>query len=108
YPEPPAPAARPLHGEVHLPADAEGLYRERHLFHGPEYQGVKEFVRSAADGVQGVLVSQDAPGALLDNAGQVFGFWAAWRVDGDRLVLPTSLQRIAFHGPRPPAGTLVD
>ena len=108
YPDPPAPAARPLHGEVHLPADAEGLYRERHLFHGPAYQGVKEFTRSAADGVAGVLVSQSAPGALLDNAGQLFGFWAAWRVDGDRLVLPTSLQRIALHGPLPPPGTLVD
>ena len=69
---------------------------------------MREFTRSASDGVAGVLESQSAPGALLDNAGQLFGFWAAWRVDGDRLVLPTSLERIAFFGPLPAPGTLVD
>ena len=44
------------------------------------------------------------PGALLDNAGQLFGYWLACAVERDRLVLPTSIDRIAVFGPtRSPA-----
>lgn len=85
----------------------ERIYAERHLFHGPEYQGIRS-LHFGTDGVTGRLASQTAPGALLDNAGQLFGLWMATRVDRDRLVLPTSIDRISFYGPRPEAGTPVD
>jgi phosphopantetheinyl transferase len=107
HPPPPEPAAGPVHGEIPVPVAPERIYAERHLFHGPEYQGIRS-LHFGTDGVTGRLASQAAPGALLDNAGQLFGLWMATRVDRDRLVLPTSIDRISFHGPRPGPGTPVD
>ena len=108
YPPAPAPVARPIHGEIDLPATPVTLYSERHLFHGPEYQGVRSFDEFGEDGVRGRLESLPAPGSLLDNAGQLFGFWVACAVEHDRLVLPTSIDRIAYYGPHPAPGTTVD
>ena len=107
YPSPPQPAAKPVHGRIPQPIEVERLYAERHLFHGPEYQGIRSFEAFGTDGVIGRLESQSAPGALLDNAGQLFGYWMASRVDTDRLVLPTSIDRIAFYGPHPEPGVAV-
>lgn len=107
YPEPPAPAATPVHGEIHCPCTPETLYEERHLFHGPAYQGLLTFDEFGEDGASGLLETKDFPGSLLDNAGQLFGFWLAQRVDKDRLVLPTSIDRISFYGPHPAEGTVV-
>lgn len=107
YPEPPAPAAVAVNGEIHCPCTPETLYDERHLFHGPAYQGLLTFDEFGVDGASGLLETKDFPGSLLDNAGQLFGFWLAQRVDKDRLVLPTSIDRISFYGPHPTEGTVV-
>lgn len=107
FPASPDPSAGPVRGEIPVPVAPERIYVERHLFHGPEYQGIRA-LHFGTDGVTGRLESQSAPGALLDNAGQLFGLWMATRVDRDRLVLPTSIDRISFFGPRPEPGTPVD
>ena len=107
YPEPPAPQAVAVNGEIHCPCTPETLYEERHLFHGPAYQGLLTFDEFGEDGASGLLETKDFPGSLLDNAGQLFGFWLAQRVDKDRLVLPTSIDRISFYGPHPTEGTVV-
>ncbi|MGN6692901.1 MAG: 4'-phosphopantetheinyl transferase superfamily protein, partial [Aquihabitans sp.] len=107
YPEPPAPQATAVHGEIYCPCTPETLYEERHLFHGPAYQGLLTFDEFGEDGASGLLETKDFPGSLLDNAGQLFGFWLAQRVDKDRLVLPTSIDRISFYGPHPTEGTVV-
>lgn len=107
YPDPPAPTARPITGEIACPAQPDTLYQERHLFHGPAYQGLQTFDEFGVDGASGLLETKPFPGSLLDNAGQLFGFWLAQRVDRDRLVLPTSIDRISFYGPHPTAGTVV-
>jgi acyl transferase domain-containing protein/phosphopantetheinyl transferase len=107
HPEPPAPVARPITGEIACPAQPDTLYDERHLFHGPAYQGLVRFDAFGLDGAAGELETKPFPGSLLDNAGQLFGFWLAQRVDRDRLVLPTSIDRISFYGPHPEAGQRV-
>ncbi len=107
YPPAPAPGARPVTGEIACPAQPDTLYDERHLFHGPAYQGLQTFEAFGEDGASGTLVTKDFPGSLLDNAGQLFGYWLAQRVDRDRLVLPTSIDRISFYGPHPAEGTVV-
>ncbi len=107
YPEPPAPQAVAVNGEIPCPCTPETLYDERHLFHGPAYQGLLTFDEFGDDGASGLLETKDFPGSLLDNAGQLFGFWLAQRVDKDRLVLPTSIDRISFYGPHPAEGTVV-
>jgi acyl transferase domain-containing protein/phosphopantetheinyl transferase (holo-ACP synthase) len=107
YPEPPASVARPVTGEIACPAQPDTLYEDRHLFHGPAYQGLVSFEAFGLDGAAGLLETKPFPGSLLDNAGQLFGYWLAQRVDRDRLVLPTSIDRISFYGPHPEPGTMV-
>ena len=106
---PTAPSPRPVHltDPRPSPAPAERLYSDHWLFHGPEYQGITEVTDFGDDGICGWLRSPAAPGALLDNAGQLLGYWVAAVVDRDRLVLPTSIDRISYFGPHPEPGTRV-
>jgi phosphopantetheine--protein transferase-like protein len=108
YPEAPAPAAPPLRNPRRAPTTAERLYAERWMFHGPAYQGVKYLGEIGDDGIDGVLEVGAAQGALLDNAGQLMGFWVMVDQERDRLALPTSIDRIRLFGPQPPVGAEVD
>ena len=45
------------------------------MFHGPLFQGVHELTAIGERHVRGVLTSLAAPGALLDNVGQLLGYW---------------------------------
>jgi phosphopantetheinyl transferase (holo-ACP synthase) len=103
----PANAAR-LVNERPSHIDAGRFYIDRHMFHGPAYQGVRAFQAVGDNGSRAVLKSLAAPGALLDNAGQLMGHWLSAHAEVDRLVLPTSIGRVDLFGPHPPPGTLVD
>jgi phosphopantetheinyl transferase len=78
------------------------------MFHGPDFQGVTELLAIADDHVRGVLTVPPAPGALLDNVGQLLGYWIMARYTTRRVVFPVGMGRIAFHGPPPPAGTRLE
>ena len=71
-----------------MDADVDRVYADGHLFHGPEYQGLASFDRFARNGAHGRLCTGAAPGALLDNAGQLFGYWLACVVERDRWCCP--------------------
>ena len=105
-----APTARaePLLGERPSPVAAERLYQDRWLFHGPAFQGVRHITGYADDGIRGRLASLSAPGGLLDNAGQLMGFWIRTSVPADKLAFPASIERLDFFGPHPPPGQGVD
>ncbi len=107
YAKSPMPDDRRLSGRFD-PPPLDRVYADCHLFHGPEYQGLRSLDHFADDGARGELESQRATGALLDNAGQLFGLWVAARVDKDRLVLPTSVDSFEFFGPHPTPGESVD
>ncbi|MEZ5180136.1 MAG: acyltransferase domain-containing protein [Acidimicrobiales bacterium] len=62
YTAAPEPTARPVTGSIPIPIDVEHLYEERHLFHGPEYQGLRAFDVFGVDGVDGRLTTKPAPG----------------------------------------------
>jgi malonyl CoA-acyl carrier protein transacylase/phosphopantetheinyl transferase (holo-ACP synthase) len=97
----------PLEAPTALPIAVEDLYRDRWMFHGPSYQGVQTLLGWGPDGIDGDLVVPEAPGALLDNAGQLFGLWVMLRTEVDRLALPVKLDRVELFGPRPKQGELV-
>lgn len=88
--------------------DGSQVYELRWMFHGPQYQGIRAFHGMGDDGIAGVLESLPAPGALLDNAGQLIGCWMQETVERDRLALPVSIERIRFFGPHPSPGARVD
>ncbi len=104
YPPAPAPSAAALRNERPAPVDARAFYDERWMFHGPAYQGVASLDAIADDGIRGALVSRPAPGALLDNAGQLMGFWIMQRFELDRLAFPVRIDRLSFYGPSPADG----
>ena len=101
YPEAPAPALAPLVHRRPAPLTAERMYSDRWMFHGPRYQGVTTLGPLGDDGVDGVIDVLPAPGALLDCAGQLMGWWVMHHEARDRLAMPVRIQRIALYGPHP-------
>lgn len=107
---PPAPEARAfsLTGERPPRQTADTLYEDRWMFHGPAFQAVRELGPMADDGIRGTLESLPTPGALLDNAGQLLGYWVMESTEIDRLAMPVRVDRMAFHGPHPPVGEAME
>ncbi|MBE1578038.1 acyltransferase domain-containing protein [Amycolatopsis roodepoortensis] len=87
---------------------AEQLYTDRWMFHGPKFQGVEELVAVGDRHVRGVLRTPEAPGALLDNAGQLLGYWIMSRLPARTTVFPVGMRRIRFYGEHPLPGDRVD
>ncbi|MFC4492538.1 beta-ketoacyl synthase N-terminal-like domain-containing protein [Streptomyces ovatisporus] len=87
---------------------AEQLYTERWMFHGPLFQGVSELTAIGDRHVRGVLTAPEAPGALLDNVGQLLGYWIMATLTERTTVFPVSMDRIRFHGPEPGPGERLD
>jgi hypothetical protein len=105
YGTPPEPDAEPLADEGAPLHTAEEFYRDRWMFHGPAYQGVTALHSMGSDGIRGSLRTLPAPGALLDAAGQLFGYWIMVNTTVDRVALPMRIDRIDLYGPHPEAGT---
>lgn len=83
---------------------AEQLYSERWMFHGPRFQGVSELTALGDRHVRGILTAPEAPGALLDNVGQLLGYWIMATLTERTTVFPVGMERIRFHGPDPRPG----
>ncbi|WP_416974805.1 beta-ketoacyl synthase N-terminal-like domain-containing protein [Streptomyces sp. 4F14] len=97
---PPAPERVPDH-------TAAQLYEERWMFHGPAFQGVMELTAIGDRHVRGVITTPPAPGALLDNVGQLLGYWIMATRTDRTVVFPVGIKEIRFHGPHPAPGTQV-
>ncbi|MFJ3777779.1 beta-ketoacyl synthase N-terminal-like domain-containing protein [Streptomyces sp. NPDC090075] len=97
---PPAPERTPDH-------TAAQLYSERWMFHGPAFQGVTELAAIGDRHVRGVITTPAAPGALLDNVGQILGYWIMATRTERTVVFPVQMREMRFHGPHPAPGTEV-
>lgn len=84
------------------------LYEDRWMFHGPAFQGVTGLTAVGDAHVRGVLTAPSAPGALLDNVGQLLGYWILTTLTERTLVFPVRVRHIRFFGPHPPPGTRVE
>lgn len=105
---PPAPALHPADDWEPSEISARALYGDRWMFHGPSFQSVCRLTSIGASGVRGELRALQAPGSLLDGAGQLVGYWVMARTDQDRIALPTGVERIEFFAPEPPPGAVVE
>ncbi|MCL9795277.1 4'-phosphopantetheinyl transferase superfamily protein, partial [Frankia sp. AgKG'84/4] len=110
YPTPPANDAKPapLPGEGPSRHQGRDLYAAQFLFHGPGYQGIEDVEGIGAAGIRGRLRVPAASGALLDNAGQLFGYWAMEQLPADSLLLPSTIADLRLYGPPPVEGDLLD
>lgn len=104
YPAPPPPPQRPGPERPcgHRPAE---LYRDRWLFHGPAFQGLTELTALGERHVRGVLTVPPAPGGLLDNVGQLLGYWTFVTLPERSVIFPVAVRALRFFGPHPAPGT---
>jgi len=108
YPPAPAADAAALASPRPAPCTAETLYSDRWMFHGPAYRGVVALGPVGDDAIRGTLETGAALGALLDNAGQLFGYWVMIQNDHDRMAMPVAIRRLSFFGPHPTRGDRLD
>ncbi|MEU6540877.1 beta-ketoacyl synthase N-terminal-like domain-containing protein [Streptomyces sp. NPDC047000] len=87
---------------------AAHLYGERWMFHGPRFQGVTELTAIGDRHVRGVITTPPAPGALLDNVGQLLGYWIMATRTERTVVFPVQMREMRFYGPHPAPGTDVE
>lgn len=90
-------------------------YYKKHMFHGPTFQGVVSLDRIGDDGIEatikepeGAQLSRSDDGSrlftspiLLDEAGQLIGFWAWDCFDEGSVVFPTGFDALYIYD-RPP------
>ncbi|MFY9806572.1 MAG: 4'-phosphopantetheinyl transferase superfamily protein, partial [Pseudonocardiaceae bacterium] len=107
YPVSPVASDRPLRAPAPCGVTAATLYTDRWMFHGPRFQGIAELGPIGDYGVRGVFTASSTPGALLDNAGQLLGFWIMKRMPANRLAYPTGIERVRWYGPQPRDGDQV-
>ena len=117
YPKPPdAPPLR-LSNERSYKWPPDRLYDEA-MFHGPLFRGVRSIDRVGENGAEATLTVGDrepllAPHsteglvtdfALLDQPGQVVGFWTSQYLERGFVVLPFRMGALHLYGPPLPAG----
>ncbi|MGH3852759.1 MAG: beta-ketoacyl synthase N-terminal-like domain-containing protein [Pseudonocardiaceae bacterium] len=107
YPAAPRLPDRPLTEHQSCAVTARDLYTDRWMFHGPAFQGVAELGAVAGDGIVGDLIVPPAPGALLDTAGQLLGFWIMTQTARDRLAFPAGIEQVRYYGTPPRPGERV-
>ncbi|MFE2101651.1 beta-ketoacyl synthase N-terminal-like domain-containing protein, partial [Streptomyces sp. NPDC059468] len=108
HPAPPPPGPRPDAPERLPEHTAAQIYRDRWMFHGPAFQGLTELTAVGARHIRGVITAPAAPGALLDNVGQLLGYWIMATRTERTVVFPVQMREMRFHGPHPAPGAQVD
>ncbi|MBL1114058.1 polyketide synthase dehydratase domain-containing protein [Streptomyces sp. 110] len=87
---------------------AQLIYAERWMFHGPAFQGLTELTAIGASHIRGTITTPPAPGALLDNVGQLLGYWIMATRTERTVVFPIGMRLMRFFGPHPAPGTPVE
>ncbi|QLH25813.1 type I polyketide synthase [Streptomyces sp. Rer75] len=87
---------------------AAQIYDERWMFHGPAFQGLTRITAIGETQVRGTITTPAAPGALLDNVGQLLGYWIMATRTERSVVFPVGMRLMRFYGPPPRPGTEVE
>lgn len=107
YPAAPAKRRNEWRNARATAIDATALYRDNWMFHGPAYQGVIALGPIADNGICGRLRTPSGRGALLDNMGQLAGYWVMEQPT-DCLAMPIGVEQINFYGGEPAVGSEFD
>jgi acyl transferase domain-containing protein/phosphopantetheinyl transferase len=111
YPAPPEPAQLHLENERAYKWPSDRLYEEA-MFHGPLFRGVQSIDRVGDNGAEATLtvIARERllapPGtdslvtdfALLDQPGQVVGFWTSQFLEHGFVVLPFRMGSLQLYG----------
>ncbi|MCK5880721.1 MAG: polyketide synthase dehydratase domain-containing protein, partial [Sinobacterium sp.] len=107
YPTPPTYKAYDLKGLRPAAVTAKQLYDDHWMFHGPAYQGVIELGPIANNGIRGRLQTPKGKGSLLDNMGQLAGYFVMEQ-DKDSLAMPIGIDKINFYADPSAVGECFD
>lgn len=81
---------------------AATMYADDWMFHGPDYQGTVRLGPIGDNGIDGRLRVPKGDGGLLDNMGQIAGYWVMEQPE-DCLAMPIGVERIRlFRAPPAP------
>ena len=86
---------------------ASDIYDQRWMFHGPAFQCLTELTAIGTTHIRGVITAASAPGALLDNVGQLLGYWIMATRTERTVVFPVGIRELRFFGPSPGPGSPV-
>ncbi|HET6372215.1 MAG TPA: polyketide synthase dehydratase domain-containing protein, partial [Candidatus Polarisedimenticolia bacterium] len=117
YPPPPEAIKLPLEDSRPSTWRSERLYEDG-MFHGPAFRGVVSMDTWAPNGALATLTTLPAEGlfdrgrtpalvtdpVLLDQPGQVVGFWMAEHLDRGYVIFPFRIDALHLYGDRPEAG----
>lgn len=81
---------------LNVAVDRVSIY-ERHMFHGPAYQGIKSVEVIGDKGIRGLITGSGGKGSLLDNAGQLFGLWLQLTLPINKVAFPIKIEEITFY-----------
>jgi acyl transferase domain-containing protein/phosphopantetheinyl transferase len=104
YPAPPALRATPLHNSRSCSITAAELYTQNWMFHRDAYRGVTRLGPVGDNGIAGSIKVPPGPGALLDNMGQLAGYWVMETQAHAPLAMPIGVEKVRFYRPPPAVG----
>jgi acyl transferase domain-containing protein/phosphopantetheinyl transferase len=107
YPEAPQAAVPPLKASRPAAVDAATMYADDWMFHGPCYQGTVQLGPIGDNGIDGRLRVPSGDGGLLDNMGQLAGYWVMEQPE-DCLAMPIGVERIRLFRSAPAEGEEFD
>ncbi|MFI9381939.1 beta-ketoacyl synthase N-terminal-like domain-containing protein [Kutzneria sp. NPDC052558] len=96
------------HQERPMPFTAAEVYSRRKMFHGPAFHGVTKLTGIGDHHLRGEITVTTAPGALLDNVGQLLGCWLQATYQDSLVAFPRSIAEVTWHAPEPGPGAVVD
>ncbi|WP_080503879.1 type I polyketide synthase [Renibacterium salmoninarum] len=91
-----------------LEEDISEFYRQRWMFHGPQYQGLTAVHGRSETHIRGTVLAKPAKGSLMDNVGQLAGYWLMSEFTERATVYPAGIQTLRFYGPDPAPGESVE
>lgn len=107
YPEAPQAVVPALQQSRPAAVDAATLYADDWMFHGPCYQGTVQLGPIGDNGIDGRLRVPSGDGGLLDNMGQLAGYWVMEQPQ-DCLAMPIGVERIRLFRSAPAEGEEFD
>ena len=91
-----------------VPFTAPEVYSRRMMFHGPAFHGITRLHGIGDHHMRCEITVPPAPGALLDNVGQLLGCWLQSTSRESLLAFPRSIAEVTWHAPEPEPGATVE
>jgi phosphopantetheinyl transferase len=104
YPAPPEQRAARLINERACSIAAHELYSQNWMFHRDAYRGITRLGPVGDNGIAGSIKATPGPGALLDNMGQLAGYWVMETQAHAPLAMPIGVEKVCFYRPPPAVG----